>query len=206
MTATGRERRSVPLTSSVELSRSGVYVEHGDAGDSPRDCSRRHWQVGLGRKDEHGTSPQVVRTGGPKSAWRWAKSAGSARPGDGVRGSGTMSHVARVEVPGTLHLVEQRVRNDLRFQSRFPERRLSAVMYRFFLGERGVQLCGFNFLPSRTLLVVVPTRRGAIARSMSTSCSPNYRGTCSTGPRLSGRAGTTAARLRTRSPGRCCAT
>jgi hypothetical protein len=77
-----------------------------------------------------------------------------------------MSHIARVEVPGTLHLVEQRVRNDLGFQSRFPERRLSAVMYRYVLGEREVQLCGFNFLPSRTLLVVVPTRRGAIARSM----------------------------------------
>ena len=68
--------------------------------------------------------------------------------------------------PRNSHLVEQRVRNDLRFQSRFPERRLSAVTYRYFLGERGVQLCGFNFLPSRSLLVVVPTRRGAIARAM----------------------------------------
>ena len=48
-----------------------------------------------------------------------------------------MSHSARIEVPGTFHLVEQRVRNDLQTQSRFPERSPSAVMYRHYLGERG---------------------------------------------------------------------
>jgi hypothetical protein len=124
-------------------------------------------QLGPGRKAEHGILQR--RLSAQANRHRYGAGRGvRSRPKrtDGGRGRGIMSHIARVEVPGMFHLVEQPVRSELRLQSRLIERRLSAVMYRHYLGGQGVQLCGFNFLPSRTLLVLVPARRGAIGRAM----------------------------------------
>ena len=77
-----------------------------------------------------------------------------------------MSHIARVEVPGAFHLVEQRLRSGQPPLSRFPERILSLLMLHHCLRERGVQLCGYNFLPRRTLLVLIPAQAGAIGRAI----------------------------------------
>ena len=69
-------------------------------------------------------------------------------------------------MPGAFHLVEQRLRSGLPPFSRFPERTMSMLMLRHCLRERGVQLCGYNFLPRRTLLVLIPAQTGAIGRAI----------------------------------------
>ena len=77
-----------------------------------------------------------------------------------------MSHLARIEVPGVFHLVEQRVRHELPPLSRIHERVLYIILLRHCLREYGVQLCGHNVLPRRVLLALIPERPGTIGRAL----------------------------------------
>jgi len=72
-----------------------------------------------------------------------------------------VSHVARVEVPGTLHLVEQRVRRELPASVEFHDRFVALAMLHDSIYTHGVQLCAYNVLSDRVLLVVIPMHRHA---------------------------------------------
>ncbi|HTW90615.1 MAG TPA: hypothetical protein VMH22_02800 [bacterium] len=67
-----------------------------------------------------------------------------------------MSHVSRIEVPGIFHLVERRVRHDLRFPFEFHDRYLALATLHASLYKHGIQLCGYNIMSDRVLLVVIP--------------------------------------------------
>ena len=77
-----------------------------------------------------------------------------------------MSHVARFEVPGVYHLVEQRVRRDLRAPLEFHERHLSLAALHGSMYKYGIQLCGYNILSDRVLLAVIPEYPRAISLAM----------------------------------------
>jgi hypothetical protein len=77
-----------------------------------------------------------------------------------------MSHTARVEVPGTFHLVEQRVRRDLRVPVEFHDRHLCLATLVGSFYKYGIQLCGYNILSDRVLLAVVPPRPHAIGLAL----------------------------------------
>ena len=77
-----------------------------------------------------------------------------------------MSHVARVEVPGMLHLVEQRVRRELRAPVEFHDRHLCLATLHGSLYKYGIQLCGYNILSDRVLLAVIPPHPHAISLAL----------------------------------------
>jgi hypothetical protein len=77
-----------------------------------------------------------------------------------------MSHVARVEVPGTFHLVEQRVRRDLRVPVEFHDRHLCLATLHGSLYKYGIQLCGYNILSDRVLLAVILPHPHAISLAL----------------------------------------
>lgn len=77
-----------------------------------------------------------------------------------------MSHVARVEIPGAYHLVEQRVRRDLRASLEFHERHLCLAALHGSIYKYGIQLCGYNILSDRVLLAVIPERPRAIGLAL----------------------------------------
>lgn len=79
---------------------------------------------------------------------------------------GTMSHVARVEIPGAYHLVEQRVRRDLRAPLEFHERHLCLAAFHGSIFKYGIRLCGYNILSDRLLLAVIPEHPRAISLAM----------------------------------------
>jgi len=77
-----------------------------------------------------------------------------------------MSHVARVEIPGAYHLVEQRVRRDLRAPLEFHERHLCLAAFHGSIFKYGIRLCGYNILSDRLLLAVIPEHPRAISLAM----------------------------------------
>jgi hypothetical protein len=77
-----------------------------------------------------------------------------------------MSHVARVEIPGTFHLVEKRVRRDLRATVEFHDRHLALATLHGSLYKFGIQLCGYSILSDRVLLAVVPPSPRAIGLAL----------------------------------------
>jgi hypothetical protein len=78
-----------------------------------------------------------------------------------------VSRISRVEMPGSLHLVEQRLFPALPARSWYHERGASLALLRYSLRGSGVSLCGYNLMPRRTLLVLIPNRPGAIGRVLA---------------------------------------
>ncbi|HTW92972.1 MAG TPA: hypothetical protein VMH22_14870 [bacterium] len=77
-----------------------------------------------------------------------------------------MSHIARIEVPGAFHLVEQRARYDRHASMDFGDRQISLGMLRDSLYRYGIGLCGYNILADRTLLVVIPAHSRTISLAL----------------------------------------
>jgi hypothetical protein len=81
-----------------------------------------------------------------------------------------MSHIPRVEVPGAFHLVEQRVRAGQSALKEFHDRHLSLAMIHGSIYRYGIQLCGYNILSDRVLLVLIPNRPDAIRPALMDAC------------------------------------
>jgi len=77
-----------------------------------------------------------------------------------------MSHIPRFELPGAFHLVEQRVRRGQSALKEFHDRHLSLARIHGSIYRYGIQLCGYNILSDRVLLVLIPTQPGAISLAL----------------------------------------
>jgi len=77
-----------------------------------------------------------------------------------------MSHLPRVEVPGAFHLVEQRVRGGQSVLKEFHDRHLSLATIHGSIYRYGIQLCGYNILSDRVLLVLIPKQPDAIGLAL----------------------------------------
>jgi hypothetical protein len=77
-----------------------------------------------------------------------------------------MSHIPRVEVPGAFHLVERRVRGGQSALKEFRDRHLSLARIHGSMYRYGVQLCGYNILADRVLLVLIPQQPDAIGHAL----------------------------------------
>jgi hypothetical protein len=77
-----------------------------------------------------------------------------------------VSHAARVEVPGVFHLVEQRVRRDLRTHMETADRHLSLAVLGSSLDIYGIQLCGYNILSDWVLVVLIPAHVPTISLAL----------------------------------------
>jgi hypothetical protein len=77
-----------------------------------------------------------------------------------------MRYMPRFEVPGAFHLVERRVRGGQPALSEFHDRHLSLAMIHGSIYKYGIQLCGYNILSDRVLLVLIPTRPEAIGLAL----------------------------------------
>jgi hypothetical protein len=69
-----------------------------------------------------------------------------------------VSRFAPIEVPGMYHLVQQRVRAGRPGLTQFHDRLLTLAALHGSVFRSGMQLCGYNVLSDRVLLVVIPTR------------------------------------------------
>jgi hypothetical protein len=78
-----------------------------------------------------------------------------------------MSHIPRVEVPGVFHLVEQRVRGGQSVLKEFHDRHFSLAKIHGSLYRYGIQLCGYNILSDRVLLVLVPQQPDVIRLALT---------------------------------------
>ena len=65
-----------------------------------------------------------------------------------------------------LHLVEQRVRRELRAPVEFHDRHLCLATLHGSLYKYGIQLCGYNILSDRVLLAVIPQHPLAISLAL----------------------------------------
>ena len=86
-----------------------------------------------------------------------------------------MSHIPRVEVPGVFHLVEQRVRGGQSALKEFHDRRLSLAMIHGSIYRHGIQLCGYNILADRVLLVLIPSHPDAIGLALMDADRGSFR-------------------------------
>jgi hypothetical protein len=77
-----------------------------------------------------------------------------------------VSHYARIEVPGTFHLVEQRVCHDPHAQMEIGDRELSLATLHASIHRYGIQLCGYNVLSDRVLLALIPARPRTIGLAL----------------------------------------
>jgi hypothetical protein len=77
-----------------------------------------------------------------------------------------MSHMPRVELPGAFHLVERRVRGGQSALKEFHDRHLSLAMLHGSIYRYGIQLCGYNILSDRVLLVLIPKQPDAIGLAL----------------------------------------
>jgi hypothetical protein len=77
-----------------------------------------------------------------------------------------MSHNSHVEVPGAFHLVERRIRRGRPVLQEFHDRHLSLATIHGSMYEHGIQICGYNILPDRVLLVLIPKEPDAIGLAL----------------------------------------
>ena len=87
-----------------------------------------------------------------------------------------MSHIPRVEVPGAFHLVERRVRGGQSALSEFRDRHLSLARIHGSMYRYGIQLCGYNILSDRVLLVLIPQQPDAIGHALMDAGHSSVRG------------------------------
>jgi hypothetical protein len=77
--------------------------------------------------------------------------------------SSDTGHARRPEVPGSMHLVEFRIRNGRPGPEEFHTRLLAMAMLHGSIYKCGIQLWGYSVLSDRVLLVLVPGRPSAIS-------------------------------------------
>jgi hypothetical protein len=77
------------------------------------------------------------------------------------------SYARRLEVPGVLHLVELRVSSGQRRLQEFHSRLRAVAALHGSMYSHGVQLCGYNILSDRALLVVIPLQFRAITLAVT---------------------------------------
>jgi len=77
-----------------------------------------------------------------------------------------MSYAHHTELPGLFHLVELRARSGQTGPEEFNSRLLAVAALHGSIFRCGIQLWGYNILPDRVLLVVVPLRPRAIGPAL----------------------------------------
>jgi len=86
-----------------------------------------------------------------------------------------MNHNPRIEVPGLFHLVERRIRRGRPALNEFRDRHLSLATIHGSMYKHGIQICGYNILPDRVLLVLVPKTPDAIGPALADADRPPVR-------------------------------